>query len=268
MTEVAAALIWQGERFMICRRPAHKARGLLWEFPGGKLEPGETPEEALVRECREELDVTVEVGGLFTEVVHEYPDLTIRLRLYHCRIAEGEPKRLEHEDIRFITVSELGEYEFCPADEAILERLRAAAPVTLLPLGEPRAAELLPLYEAVGWTNYTRDPERLLRGFRASLWTLGARSVTDGRLVGLIRAVGDGATAVCIQDILLLPEWQRRGLGTALLRAALARFEGVYQLFLLTDYTEKTKTFYRSAGLCPAGDNGCCAFLRLKATDE
>ena len=79
MTEVVAALIWEGERFLACQRPAHKARGLLWEFVGGKVEPGETKEEALRRECREELGVTLKVGDPFMEVVHTYPDLTIRL---------------------------------------------------------------------------------------------------------------------------------------------------------------------------------------------
>lgn len=124
MTEVVAALIWDNDRFMICRRPAHKARGLLWEFPGGKLEPGETNTQALIRECREELGVTVSVGGVFMEVVHEYPDLTARLTLLSASIAEGVPQKLEHEDIRWITVDEIPEYAFCPADEEILRRLR------------------------------------------------------------------------------------------------------------------------------------------------
>ena len=84
MTDVAAALIWQGDRFLICRRPAHKARGLLWEFVGGKVEPGETKAEALVRECREELDITVDVGDVYMELVHEYPDLTVRLTLFNA----------------------------------------------------------------------------------------------------------------------------------------------------------------------------------------
>jgi len=123
--EVVAALIWEGDRFMACQRPAHKARGLLWEFVGGKVEPGESREEALVRECREELAVTVEVGALFMELTHVYPDLTVHLSLYHARIAEGVPQKLEHNDIRFITVGEIGEYEFCPADQEILERLKA-----------------------------------------------------------------------------------------------------------------------------------------------
>ena len=123
MTEVVAALIWQGDRFMACQRPAHKARGLQWEFVGGKVEPGETKEQALVRECRE-LAVTVEVGDVFMDVVHTYPDLTVHLTLFHASIAEGIPQKLEHCDIRWITVEEIQEYDFCPADQVILDRLR------------------------------------------------------------------------------------------------------------------------------------------------
>lgn len=124
MTEVVAALIWQGERFLACQRPPHKARGLLWEFVGGKVEPGETREQALIRECREELDVTVRVGGVFMELVHEYPDLTVHLTLFHAGIAEGTPKLLEHQALRWLTVEEMDQYPFCPADQAILNRLR------------------------------------------------------------------------------------------------------------------------------------------------
>ena len=124
MTEVVAALIWQGDRFMACQRPAHKARGLQWEFVGGKVEPGETKEQALVRECREELAVTVEVGDVFMDVVHTYPDLRVHLTLFHASIAEGIPQKLEHCDIRWITVEEIQEYDFCPADQVILDRLR------------------------------------------------------------------------------------------------------------------------------------------------
>jgi len=123
VTEVVAALIWEGDRFLICQRPAHKARGLLWEFVGGKVEPGETKAEALIRECREELDVTVSVGDIFMEVLHEYPDLTVRLTLFNAAIAEGTPQKLEHNDIRWITVDEIPQYDFCPADEEILARL-------------------------------------------------------------------------------------------------------------------------------------------------
>lgn len=127
MTEVVAALIWEGERFMICQRPAHKARGLLWEFVGGKVEPWETKEEALVRECREELDVTVAVGHEYMTVVHEYPDLTVRLTLFNAHIARGTPKLLEHKDLRFITPSQISAFDFCPADEEILRRIAADA---------------------------------------------------------------------------------------------------------------------------------------------
>lgn len=126
VTEVVAALIWDGDKFMICQRPAHKARGLLWEFVGGKVEPGETKEQALIRECQEELAVTLEVGDVFMDVVHEYPDLTVHLTLFHARIAEGVPQKLEHNDIRWITVGEIDEYVFCPADEEILRRLKDA----------------------------------------------------------------------------------------------------------------------------------------------
>ena len=123
MTEVAAALIWDGDKFMICQRPAYKARGLLWEFVGGKVEPGETCEQALIRECREELAVTVSVGGVFMDVIHEYPDLLVHLTLFNAVIAEGIPQKMEHNDIRWITVDEIPSYDFCPADEEILKRL-------------------------------------------------------------------------------------------------------------------------------------------------
>lgn len=124
MTEVVAALIWDGERFLACQRPANKARGLLWEFVGGKVEPGETKEEALIRECREELDVTVAVEDVFMEVTHEYPDLTVHLTLFHAKIVEGVPKKLEHNDIRWLTAEEIDRFPFCPADEEILKRLK------------------------------------------------------------------------------------------------------------------------------------------------
>ena len=124
MTEVVAALIWEGDTFMICQRPAHKARGLLWEFAGGKVEPGETKEQALVREGREELAVTLQVGEVFMELTHQYPDLTVRLTLFCASIQEGTPKMLEHNDIRWITVGEIDQYPFCPADKEILEKLK------------------------------------------------------------------------------------------------------------------------------------------------
>lgn len=124
MTEVVAALIWDHDRFMICQRPAYKARGLLWEFVGGKVEPEEAKPQALIRECREELDITVAPAELFMELTHAYPDLTIHLSLYHCTIAAGTPKLLEHNDLRWILPSEIPQYEFCPADAEILKRIQ------------------------------------------------------------------------------------------------------------------------------------------------
>lgn len=123
VTEVVAALIWDGDRFMICRRPAHKARGLLWEFVGGKVEAGETGEAALARECREELDISISVCDVFMDVLHEYPDLTVHLTLFNAFITEGEPKLLEHCDLRWITPDEIHDFEFCPADKEILAKI-------------------------------------------------------------------------------------------------------------------------------------------------
>ena len=124
VTDVVAALIFDGNRFLICQRPAHKARGLLWEFVGGKVEPGETKAQALIRECREELAVTVAVGDVFMEVVHQYPDLTVRLTLLLATIAEGTPQKLEHHDMQWITVAQIDDFAFCPADVEILERIK------------------------------------------------------------------------------------------------------------------------------------------------
>lgn len=125
MTDVVAALIWDNGRFMICQRPAHKARGLLWEFVGGKTDPGETMEEALIRECREELGITVSVGDVYMQVIHDYPDILIRLTLFHCTIAEGTPKLLEHNDLKWILPSQIPKFDFCPADEDILAKIIA-----------------------------------------------------------------------------------------------------------------------------------------------
>lgn len=124
MIQVVAALIWDGDRFLACQRPAHKARGLLWEFVGGKVEPGETKPQALIRECREELGITIRVGELFLELVHPYPDITVELSVFHARIVAGTPQLLEHNDLRWITPEEIDQLEFCPADEKILERLK------------------------------------------------------------------------------------------------------------------------------------------------
>lgn len=122
--DVVAALIWEKDKFLICQRPANKARGLLWEFVGGKVEHGETLEQALVRECVEELAIHIQVGDLFMQVLHEYPDIHIRLSLFHSVIPEGFPQALEHNDIRWIHPSEIDRYPFCPADADILKRIK------------------------------------------------------------------------------------------------------------------------------------------------
>ena len=123
MVEVVAALIWENDRFLICQRPEHKARALLWEFVGGKVEPGETKEQALIRECQEELAVTLTVGEVFMDVIHKYPDITVHLTLFNATIAEGAPKKLEHNDIKWITPKEIPRYTFCPADEKVLDMI-------------------------------------------------------------------------------------------------------------------------------------------------
>ena len=123
ITEVVAALIWQDDKFMICQRSAHKARGFLWEFVGGKVESGETKEQALIRECKEELAIMLSVDDVFMDVIHEYPDITVHLTLFNATIAEGEPQKLEHNDIQWISPIEISNYEFCPADEEILKEI-------------------------------------------------------------------------------------------------------------------------------------------------
>ena len=123
IVEVVAALIWDKGKFLICQRPANKARGLLWEFVGGKVENGETKEQALIRECNEELAITVKPHDIFTQVKHEYPDITIRLTLFNCSIVRGQLQLLEHHDMRWITPAEIPNYEFCPADKEILKKI-------------------------------------------------------------------------------------------------------------------------------------------------
>ena len=130
---VVAGLIREGDRILICQRPAGKARGLLWEFPGGKVEAGESKEAALVRECREELDVTLKVGKVYAELTYEYPDVTVRLTLFEARIGEGVPRRIEHADIKWIKPEEITEYPFCPADKEICGKISKSV------VGRPRA---------------------------------------------------------------------------------------------------------------------------------
>ena len=122
--DVVAALIWEKDKFLICQRPEHKTRGLLWEFVGGKVEPGETMEQALERECAEELAVHVSVGKQFLQEFHDYPDMLIRLTLFHCRLSGGVPQALEHKDLQWIHPSQIDDYEFCPADTDFLKEIR------------------------------------------------------------------------------------------------------------------------------------------------
>ena len=127
MKEVVAALIEKDGAYLVFKRPQGKARAGCFEFVGGKVEPGETREEALKRECREELGAEVSVGPLFQTVTHVYPDIAIRLFLYRTVIAEDAIRLLEHEEMRWVRPSEFDEIPFCPADEEILDRLREIA---------------------------------------------------------------------------------------------------------------------------------------------
>ena len=130
MTQVVAALIWQNNRFLICRRPPHKTRGLLWEFVGGKVETGETKQQALMRECMEELAVKIRVDDVYMQLVHTYPDMTVELTLFNAAITAGEPQLLEHTEIRSIAVDEIDNFDFCPADEKKKKKLKEDFGVT------------------------------------------------------------------------------------------------------------------------------------------
>ena len=123
MLEVVAAMIQDGEKFMLCRRPAHKARALQWEFPGGKIEKGESAEEALMRECREEMDIEITCEAEYMDLVYDYPDLTVHLHLIPCCIVKGEPQKIEHSDIRWVTLKEAAAFDLCPADRIFVERM-------------------------------------------------------------------------------------------------------------------------------------------------
>lgn len=120
--------------------------------------------------------------------------------------------------------------------------------------------EIFKLYQAVGWTAYTDDMQSLEMGYKNSLLTLAAYEGDE--LLGIIRTVGDGHTIVFVQDILVFPKHQRKGVGTALLRAVLERFEHVRQIELATDNTPKTVAFYKSLGFSELSEIGCCGFMR------
>lgn len=126
MVEVVAALIWRDNKFLICQRPENKPRALLWEFVGGKVEKGESKAQALIRECKEELDITVEVGDVFCEIIHQYPDVRVHLTLFNCSICAGQLKLLEHNDAKWIARNEIKSFEFCPADKEILRLIKSS----------------------------------------------------------------------------------------------------------------------------------------------
>ena len=134
--------------------------------------------------------------------------------------------------------------------------------ITIAPMRSYDEGAVLALYAAVGWTNYTQRPEMLRRAFAGSLCTLCAYD--GGRIAGLVRAVGDGASVLCVQDLLVLPEYQRRGIGSRLLRELLARYPYVYQTMLLTDDTPEHAAFYEHAGFTNAAKYGCGAYLIVK----
>ena len=121
--------------------------------------------------------------------------------------------------------------------------------------------EIKKLYQSVGWTNYLERIDILEEAYANSLCVLGAYD--SDRLVGIIRAVGDGRTIVFVQDIIVLPEYQRKGIGTKLLKVVMDKYHDVYQMELLTDNTVKTKAFYRSVGFTASDDIGCAAFIRM-----
>lgn len=182
MTDVVAALIWDGCKFLACQRPEHKKRGLLWEFVGGKTEPGESLEEALIRECKEELDITVKPEHIFMQVIHPYPDMTVRLTLYNAVITEGKPKLLEHNAIQWMTTDHIDPNIFCPADKDILAELSI--------IHNHLQAELYALRE----TNYRKFMLSLIPGYSAE-HMMGvrmpairklAKSIKDPQEIGML----------------------------------------------------------------------------------
>lgn len=124
MTEVVAALIWKEDTFLICQSGRNKSRGLLWEFVGGKVEKGETKEQALIRECKEELNVDISVKREFMDTIHHYPDMDVHLTVYISEIVGGTLTKIEHEDMKWIKANEVDSFEFCPPDIVILNKIK------------------------------------------------------------------------------------------------------------------------------------------------
>ena len=123
MTEVVAALIWDKDRFLICQRPANKARGLLWEFVGGKVEPGETPEAALIREIKEELNTTISIDQFLATVEYDYPEFHLSMDCYWCSIVEGHLDLIEHESAMWLSRNHLRDVRWLPADILVVDHL-------------------------------------------------------------------------------------------------------------------------------------------------
>ena len=122
--EVVGAIIKDGGKYLVGQRAAHKTQGGLWEFMGGKIEPGETLEQALKRECFEELALEIENERIIDSVVHEYPEKTIRLTLIECNPKNGAvPQALEHQAIKWVTLEEMNTLEFAPADQELVNRI-------------------------------------------------------------------------------------------------------------------------------------------------
>ena len=122
--EVVGAIIKDGDRYLVGQRAANKSQGGLWEFMGGKIEPGETPEQALARECREELDLEIENEHIIDSVIHEYPEKIIRLTLISCSPKSGSiPKALEHQQIKWVTRAEMDALDFASADRELISKL-------------------------------------------------------------------------------------------------------------------------------------------------
>ena len=122
--EVSAALIFRDRKLLITQRHAKSHLGGLWEFPGGKREPGETFEQCLVREIREELGVEISVGELFEEISHDYPEKSVRLKFFTCKLLSGEPEPLDCADVKWVTKMELADFEFPAADVQLLQKLK------------------------------------------------------------------------------------------------------------------------------------------------
>ena len=239
ITEVVAALIWREGRFLICQRPAHKARGLLWEFVGGKVEPGEGREEALIRECREELDITLSVGDIFMEVDHVYPDITVHLVLFHAAIASGIPKMLEHNDIRWIYPSQIPQYDFCPADEEILTRLMEECGMRFYTVAEDKKQylELLLLAD---------EQEDMIDRYleRGTLHVL-----EDGGVKAVCVVTDEGEGMLEVKNLAVHPDHQGKGYGRAMLDHIAEVYRGAYRAVRLgTGDSPLTVPFYEKCG--------------------